>query len=349
MIISKQQKQLNYISDSKKYKITNFIISFFIILTIILIVINPKRYIESCHNGLLTWANNILPSLFPFLIFTKILIELNALNFIANKFSNICNFLFRAPAISSYVFALSIISGYPVGAKMISDLYEKNLISSKTATKLTTFCSTSGPIFILGTVGVVIFQNKTIGYIIFISHILSSILNGIIFRNFFVEKENLKSNNNLKQNQLNGNNMDYSAMMSNTMTNSILSILVVGGFITIFYVIIDVLFDINILKFCANAINFVLSPISKDLGNSISSGIIEMTRGCIELSKTNASNILKCIVGSGIITFGGFSIHFQALTFLAKAKVNIKFYFIQKLVHTFIACILAYIFAIIFL
>ena len=158
-----------------------------------------------------------------------------------------------------------------VGAKVISDLYKQNVISEKTANKLTTFCSTSGPLFIIGTVGTSLFCSPLIGYIMLLSHITASILNGIIYRNKYVD---LNSNDFSKE-----INKNYNKIISNCMSNSISSILVVGGFITIFYIIIDILIDINVISFLSSGLDFILSPFNLKIGESVFSGLIEVTRG----------------------------------------------------------------------
>lgn len=338
----------NTLSLKNKSHFFNFKTFFSIILItiIVLLISNPSKYINSCYSGLLTWAKNVLPSLFPFFICTKLLTELNAFDFLTQKLSKLMNKLFKTSPISSYVFIISIISGYPVGAKIISELYQSGQISSNEATKLTTFCSTSGPLFIVGTVGTAMLGNVTLGYIMLVAHIIGSILNGIIYRNCFTPKNNEPIKYITEDNP--AEKKDYSKLLSTTMTNSILSVLVVGGFITIFYILIDMLFDVKVISLIGNIFNTILKPFNITAGESIASGIIEVTRGCLELSSTACSDLVKCVIATGLISFGGFSIHFQALTFLSQAKVNIKFYFLQKLTHTIISCILALIIGLIF-
>ena len=314
-----------------------------ILLIIIMLVINPKRYINSCYNGLVCWVKNVLPSLFPFLICTKILTEINFFNKFSNLLAKPTKKLFKAPLIASSVFLISIISGYPVGAKIISDLYNQKAISSKTANKLTTFCSTSGPLFIIGTVGTSLFGSAKIGYIMLFSHILGSIINGIFYRNKYVNE-----NETHYQHEQN-TNLNYNKIIANCMKNSISSVLVVGGFITIFYIIIDILIDTNIISFLSYGLDFLLSSLNIKIGESVFSGIIEVTRGCLILSQSNASNLIKCVTGAGLISFGGFSIHFQALAFLNDCKIDTKFYFIQKITHTIFTIIIALLLGIIFL
>ena len=326
----------------KRFKINQkTILGLALLLIILMLVINPKKYINSCYNGLVVWVKNVLPSLFPFLICTKILTELNFFDKFTKLLSKPTKSIFKTPKIASFVFIISIVSGYPVGAKVISDLYKQKIISNKTANKLTTFCSTSGPLFIIGTVGTSLFGRTLIGYLMLLSHILASLVNGIFYRNKFVDSYELEYQSTEQSN--------FNKIISESMKNSILSVLVVGGFITIFYIIIDILIDIKVVTFLANIIDNLLSPLNIQIGESIVCGIVEVTRGCIVLSQSSASNLVKCVVGAGLISFSGFSIHFQSLAFLSECNINTKFYFLQKITHTIFTIIIAFILGSLFL
>ena len=163
----------------KKYSI---ILSIFVVFVIINMVIFPDLYISQTLNGITAWAFNVLPSVLPFIFLTKVLSQLGTVEKFSNIFSMPCEKLFKAHAVSSYVFLMSIISGYPVGAKMTADLYESGKITKNDAFKMTSFCSTSGPMFIIGAVGIGMLKNATFGYIIMISHIIGALLNGLLYR-----------------------------------------------------------------------------------------------------------------------------------------------------------------------
>ena len=57
-----------------------------------------------------------------------------------------------------------------------------NAIDEAAATKMSVFCSTSGPLFVAGSVGTVMVGNKTAGTILLLSHVLSAVFNGVLFR-----------------------------------------------------------------------------------------------------------------------------------------------------------------------
>ena len=68
------------------------------------------------------------------------------------------------------------------GAKIACDFREKNILSKEECERLLSFTNNSGPLFIIGTIGINLFGNTVIGILLFITHILSCITVGIIFR-----------------------------------------------------------------------------------------------------------------------------------------------------------------------
>ena len=167
-------------------KKAKWILSILLLFIIISLAISPNIYIEACENGIIVWATVILPAIFPFLFFTKILTDLGIINIITNKFKIFAN-AYKTKPISLYAFCMSILSGYPVGAKVVCDLYQKGFIDKQDAFKISTFTSNSGPMFILGSVGIGMLHSKTLGLIMLFSHIFGALLNGLIYRNYKVK------------------------------------------------------------------------------------------------------------------------------------------------------------------
>ena len=330
-------KVINF--NKNKEQFVRLIIGAIVIFFIALIILEPNLCISSIYGGLLLWAKTILPSLFPFMFFTKLLTSLDVFDTITKKFEKITKLLFKAPAISSYIFLMSMISGYPMGAKLISEFYQAGKLTEKQANKLTTFCSTSGPLFIIGSVGTAMFLNKKIGYILFFSHILSTLLNGIIFRNKFVDYTECKIDEKDK--------ISLNQILPETMNSSILSALIVGGYIAIFFLIIELFSHFGLF----NPIIFVTSKVLSPLGVSTETikstlfGIIEISKGCLEVSKCNIDIKISSCIASFLISFGGFCTFFQAITFLSKCKVKYGFYLLQKLTNGILSGIITFVLA----
>ena len=163
-------------------------LSLFLFFILMGLAVDPAPYIKSTYNGLVVFCTIIVPSLLPFFVFTKLLTSLQVINDLCNIFNPITKFLFKAPAISSYIFLVSILSGYPVGAKLVSECYKEGFITKEEAKKIITFTSNTGPMFIMGTVGASLLLSKEAGFLILLSHILGSVLNGILYRTIKTHK-----------------------------------------------------------------------------------------------------------------------------------------------------------------
>lgn len=317
-------------------KKTYFLISIFIFLIIFAIIINPKIYIKAFSNGLEIWATILLPTIFPLIFFTKILTDLGVISTIANKFT-ITTKLFKTPPISAYAFFISIMSGYPVGAKLVSDLYSDGYVTKQEAFKMTTFTSNSGPMFIYGSVGIGMLFSRQLGIIILISHIFSAVLNGILYRNYS-QNTILSANKLLPKNNFS---------LQKSMSDSIISILIIGGFICIFFVFIEILNNLQVFAPLAQFFSYI-TGINSDFFVAIFNGILEMTHGCLDIAQLNLPVITTTIIISGLITFGGIATMLQAFAFLQKIGMNIKFFLLQKITQTIIAMLICFLLCLIF-
>lgn len=301
---------------------SKILITIALLLAILLFIINPSICMKSTLNGLKIWLFNVVPALFPFFILTRIISNLNqnSISFL----DNITYKLFHTKN-AGLIYPLSLLSGYPVGAKLISNYYENGTIDKSTATKMFSFCSTSGPMFIIGTIGIGVFKNAKIGYILLIGHIIGSLLNGLLYRG--------KTSN--------ANILSTTPPKSNTdvMYDSIISILLVGGYIVFASVIIELLNISNILplltKFICKIPCFNYNAVYAFL-----CGIIEMTNGLILLNSTGIALSTQIILSSILIAFSGISIMLQSTSFLKKIGISSRTMLLQKFTQTIFTAII---------
>lgn len=289
------------------------LLTIIIMLAITLFIINPSVCMQATSNGLKVWLINVVPALFPFFILTRIIIFLNQNSIPAlEKFTNKC---FRVNN-SGLVYFLSLLSGYPIGAKLISGYYESGAIDKNTACKMFSFCSTSGPMFIIGTVGIGVFGDAKIGYILLLGHIVGSFLNGLLYRGKITPPTSPK--NSLTKTSLN-----------EIMYDSIKSILLVGGYIIFSSVIIQLLQLTNCLPFITKLICNI-TTFDYTTVYSFLCGLIEITNGLIMLGNSAVNLSIKIILASIIIAFSGICIMLQSTSFLNKIGIKKRTMLLQK-------------------
>jgi sporulation integral membrane protein YlbJ len=288
-----------------------------------LIISNPSLFSSSTIKGLKLFFYSVLPGLLPFMFLTKLLTELGTIFKITKKLSPVSQKLFGTPGVSLYCFFMSVLSGYPIGAKIISDLYAKKLISEEDAKRMSIFCTTSGPIFVIGAIGVGMLGNLKLGAIIYISHILSSLLLGIIYNIIF------KSKNKEPREQIFIQPTQITNIISFCLSETINSLFLVAGYITIFYLASEILENLKVFDFLTSLIVPLFSKIQPSHVKAFLFGILEVTRGAKELSIFGFS----CApVICGLVSFSGISIIMQSLSFLKTAKIKAHNFIFSKCV-----------------
>lgn len=309
-----------------------------LLITICLIfILSPATYIQSSLNAISLWATKVLPSLLPFFIITRSITALVTIQ--PNPVDRLMNKIYHTGSMSGITLFLSLISGYPMGAKLICNLYEDRYIDRPNAIRMMSFCSVSGPMFMVGTVGVGVLLSFKAGIIIMLANILSALINGLLYRGdaTCIKNECIYSQKNHQS-------------LQDIVYDSLVSIMMVGGFMLISFLFIDLLNNLHIIPVISNAISSVSNQyIDQDIVSSILNGSIEITRGIVDLSHTSCDLRIKTIIASSLISLGGISIILQSLSFLTKLKINPSIIIKQKLTQCAICIIISTLLAIIFI
>ena len=116
------------------------------------IIIHPERYVNCCFQGFAMWAECVLPALFPFMCITLVFVKTGIAEKASLPLKRVTGKLNFPPAAAACFF-LSVCSGYPAGSKVVSEFYSGGAFTKKESGKVAYLCSTSGPLFIIGSVG----------------------------------------------------------------------------------------------------------------------------------------------------------------------------------------------------
>lgn len=318
--------------------------SLFLLFTIFLVVFSSSN-LAAAKSGLALWANSVVPSLLPFFIATELLGYTNIVTLLGKALNKIMRPIFNVPGEGAFAFIMGIISGYPVGAKIVTDFRRQGICTKAEGERLLAFTNNSGPLFIIGTVGISLFADSKTGLLLLCTHILACISVGIIFRfwkrNHPDTDEDLRYQKEVKSISF-GN---LGEVIATSITNSINTIMMIGGFVILFSVIISIL---NHSK-CLDLFAFFFRPfldllgISPNFASPICSGLIELTNGVKLVSsvavKDISTNIILCAF---LLGFGGISVLLQVFSITSKSDISIKPYFLGKLLQGTLASIYTY-------
>lgn len=308
-------------------KAKNIIFSIAVFALIVCFAINAQKYAAVTLDGITLWALNLVPSVFPYFVFTALLTNLGIVTLLSLKTAPLTRRIFGCNGLSGYAFFMSVLSGYPTGSKITAELYENKLITYEEAVKTSGFCSTSGPLFIIGTIGGLLNNAKT-ATVILIAHLSSVLITAFIFKGKTPPKT--KQNFPLK----NVDNIIYNAVY-----DSVISLFILGGVITVYYVITEMLFDTGLLTLPLLAFEKILG--SKEVAKAFITGIFECTKG-IKAITLARSNLTVPLIGF-LISFGGLSVITQSVIFLKKAKIKTAVFFASKIIQAVLCFLILYI------
>ena len=334
----------------------NFLALIFLAFTACLLIFSGSN-LPAIKSGLQLWATSVVPSLFPFFVATELLMHTNIINIFGRLLNNYMKPLFNISGEGAFAFIMGIISGYPVGAKIASKFRENNICTKTECERLLSFTNNSGPLFIIGTVGILMYQNTGIGILLFITHLLGCLSVGFLFRFWKRNKTdsiandkkivNKKTNYSYVSNKKTANFSNLGEIMAESITNSISTILLIGGFVVLFSSIISILKASGVLNVLCMAISSILNflHIDSSFASGLLTGILEITNGIQSISSIACKKIsINLIITAFLLGFGGISVFLQVFSITAKTDLSIKPYIYGKILHGFFAAFYTFIF-----
>lgn len=127
------------------------------------ILINPKAASNGALSGILLCGEVAIPSLFPMTFLTVMLCHISGGGMLS-------------------VWLLSMISGYPVGARLIKSRFEAGALNETQSRQGMLFCVNAGPAFIVTAVGYTCLGSIQLGWLLLAAHLLGSAAVFLIFK-----------------------------------------------------------------------------------------------------------------------------------------------------------------------
>lgn len=302
---------------------------------------NPQEAINACRDGLQLCANVIVPSLFPFFVLSGLIVNLGMVRYLDRLFQPVMQPLFGLSGACSAALALGMIGGYPIGARTALNLYESHQISKSEAERLLAFCNNCGPAFLFGVVGAGIFASGSIGFFLYLIHILASLLIGMLLRLF--RKPTQTQSVYLRRSQAPA--MRFPAAFTKAVKDGCTSTLNICSFIVCFTVLIRFAFLSGAMDACSAALSTLLQPIgvSQSGAEALLVGMIEMSSGVWGLKDAAMSVSSKVVMAAFILGWAGLCVHCQVLSFTAESPLSVRPYLMGKFLHGAISALFVWV------
>lgn len=295
----KNQKNLIWIFGYTCLTLAVFIFAF-------LLLAFPECAGEGIKEGIELCLYTLIPSMFPFMFLSYFVVSSGIVQKSEKLFSFVTEKLFAFPGVCGSVILLSMTGGFPVGGRMVSEIYDRGLINKSQGQRLMLFCVNPGPAFVITGVGYYMLGSKKAGLLIYISVVMSSLVLGFLSRFVFDDGyAGYASKNKTAEQNI------YESVIS-SVSQSSKGMFNVCAWVLIFSCITSLL-DII--------------PLSESIKGFLTS-VAEVTNGCKYASENLPVPVLAAVIG-----FSGLCAQMQILPTVIKLKMPLKNFFTARIVN----------------
>jgi len=263
----------------------------------------------------------ILPSLFPFMILSELLVTASEDFRPPSWLSGFTQRIFKLPAVSLLPFLLGALCGFPIGVKTAASLYKKGVISQKEYICTVCFVNNTGPAFTIAGIGGRLFGSYTLGGIVYAVQILSALLCGALLSHISTSAS--------FDMEMPAASQVKTRYFTEVIAENARACLGIVGSVAVFSVILALL-----RVFVPNPRILLFLAAFLEVGNATS--LAAEILSCAPYTAL----LFSCIA----VSFGGLSVHLQAAMFMPQSQALFLRYVGTKLLQAAIASVLLLLF-----
>lgn len=271
------------------------------IVIFILFITRSSIAIEYMKKGLKLCAGAVIPSLFPFMVISELLVSCGLLT---------CGRRGRFSGI--YAFVLGIICGFPIGARTVCAMVDRGEITPYRASRILTFCNNPGSAFVISAVGVSLFGSARLGIILYVCVILSAIVVGMV-GGLFVKSDEWTV---CVSSSVVANESDVAKNFTHAIQSSAAAMLTVCAFVTFFS---------SLLGCLGSLLEAIGSP---TYFSALIFAVFEISNGVGMAAEIG--DMPSIILAAAALGWSGLSVHFQIMAVSSGRGISFKPYFIAK-------------------
>ncbi len=330
------------------------------VLFTLALVIYPEQGLGAAVSGLKVFWDVVLPSLLPFFILSEILLGVGVVNALGVLLEPLMRPLFSVPGVGAFALSMGLAAGYPMDAVITAKFRRAELCTQIEGERLLAFTNTADPLFMFGAVAVGMFKSPALGALLAIAHYASAVIVGLTFKLYGRREEKrlwreragreavepflLRRAYRAMVRARAEDGRPFGKLLGDSVTDSIRTLLMIGGFIAFFSVFLRVLDQIGIVALASIPLSALFAALHLDasLVTPLISGLFEIDIGAAATAAATAPLIERLSVVSAIIAWSGLSVHAQVASVLTDTDIRMRPYFLARVYHAVIAGVLTY-------
>lgn len=296
----------------------------FSLFCLLLIFKNGEIASEYIHRGLLLCARSVIPSLFPFMVLSELLIRGGMGERMIGKIATPLSRAFSLPSPAITAMLLGLVCGFPIGAKTVAEAYRQGSLSKRDAERALCISNNPSSAFVIGAVGRSLWDNARFGTVLYVGVILVSLLWGLV--DAVWERKRTDSQAESVQGRYNIQPLKGAKLFTEAIRSATGGILSVCAYVVFF-----------------SALMGALSAIFTDLGapqqlSPIAFSFFELSQG-VSHAADAGSTLQAAILTAFACGWSGLSVHCQVISVCDGLDLSFRRYFFAKLAQALLCAL----------
>ena len=304
-------------------RIGTICLSVLLLFTLALMLRRADIAANCMREGLTLSARAIVPSLFPFMVLSEIIVASGVGEWLALPLERPLGKLLGLSRTGCSAVVMGLVCGFPVGARCAILSYQKGTIDRAECERVLSCSSIPSAAFLISTVGTTLWKNTRFGVLLYICAVFSAILSGFLL--YAMQK---RRNSNVWSNPKSfPAKIHFEAgMFPSAIKNATLNTLLICAYVVFFCTLTGTV-EIVLERFSAS-----------ETTHAILSAILELSGGVSVIASLNNRQFAALLTGA-TVGWSGLSVHCQMLSLCDGYDLSTRPYLVAKLVQTILCAI----------
>ena len=284
---------------------------------------------DRMREGLSLCARAVLPSLFPFMVLSELLVASGAGEWLLSPLSRPLGKLLGLSRAGGCALVLGLACGFPTGARGALLALEKGTLTRAECERVLACSSIPSAAFLVSTVGGALWGNVNFGVLLYAFAVFSALLSGFFV--YVMQKRPKKE-------------LDFSSarprlsirfdaqMLTTAIKNATLNTLLICAYVVFFFTL-------------TGAVSLILGRFGASKStHAILSALLELSGG-VSASARLANRSLAAVLTGAAVGWSGLSVHCQMLSLCEGHDVSLRPYLAAKLMQAVILSVMSLLFA----
>ena len=290
---------------------------FLLIFSLALLLRRADVAANCMREGLSLCTRAIVPSLFPFMVLSELLVASGAGEWLSTPIARPLGKLLGLSRAGCCAVVLGMLCGFPVGARCAILSYQNGGLTRKECERTLACSSIPSSAFLISTVGTTLWKDAKFGTRLYLSAILSALLSGIFL--YALQKRRDKGQ---KSNRayLPSNIRFEVGMLPSSIKNATLNTLLVCAYVVFFSTL-------------TGTVGLILGRFRADeTTHAILASLLELSGG-VSAASALADRPFALVLTGAAVGWSGISVHCQILSLCDGLELSTRPYLIAKLLQ----------------